>query len=41
MDVVQFGTCSHMIINTQKVDPHTEGGARILIKERGKFYQSD
>ncbi len=33
MDVVLFGTCSHMIIKTGKVDPSTEGGVRILIKE--------
>ncbi len=33
MDVVVFGTCSHMIIKTGKVDPHAEGGTRILIKE--------
>ncbi len=33
MDVTLFGTCSHVIIMTPKVDPCTEGGARILIKE--------
>ncbi len=33
MDVVLFGTCSHVIIKTQKMDPLAEGGARILIKE--------
>jgi hypothetical protein len=33
MDVVLFRTCSHVIIKTQKVDPYTEGWARILIKE--------
>ncbi len=32
-DVTLFGTCSHMIIMTWKVDPHAEEGARILIKE--------
>ncbi len=33
MDVTLFRTFSHVIIMTQKVDPHAEGGARILIKE--------
>ncbi len=33
MDVTLLGTCSHVIIMTWKVDPHAEGGARILIKE--------
>jgi hypothetical protein len=33
MDVVLFGTCSHVIIMRRKMDPHTEGGVRILIKE--------
>ncbi len=33
MDVSLFGTCSHVIIMTRKVDRCTEGGARILIKE--------
>jgi hypothetical protein len=33
MNVTLFGTCSHMIIMMQKVDPHAEGGARILIEE--------
>ncbi len=33
MDVTLFGTCSHVIIMMRKVDPGTEGGARILIKE--------
>ncbi len=33
MDVVLFGTCSQVIIKKQKVDPCTEGGTRILIKE--------
>ncbi len=33
MDVVLFGTCSHMLIITRKVDPCAEGGARILIME--------
>ncbi len=33
MDVVLFGTCSHVITKMQKVDPPAEGGARILIKE--------
>jgi hypothetical protein len=33
MDVTQFRTYSYMIKMMQKVDPHTEGGARILIKE--------
>jgi hypothetical protein len=33
IDVVLFGTHSHVIIKTQKVDPHAEGGARILIKD--------
>ncbi len=33
MDVILFRTFSHVIIMTQKVDPHSEGGARILIKE--------
>jgi hypothetical protein len=33
MDVTLFGTCSHVIFMTQKVDPRAEGGARILIKE--------
>ncbi len=28
-----FGSHSHEIIKTQKVDPLAEGGARILIKE--------
>ncbi len=33
MDVTLFGTCSHVAKMTGKVDPHAEGGARILIKE--------
>ncbi len=33
MNVVLFGTCSHMIIKTRKVDPRAKGGTRILIKE--------
>jgi hypothetical protein len=33
MDVSLFGTCSHVIIMTQKVDPRAEGGARIFINE--------
>ncbi len=33
MDVTLFGTCCHVIIMTGKVDPHIEGGARILMKE--------
>ncbi len=31
--MVLFGTCSHMIIMTPRVDPRTEGGARILSKD--------
>jgi hypothetical protein len=34
IDVVLFGTHSHVIIKTQKVDPRAEGGARILIKKK-------
>ncbi len=34
--MVLFGTHSHVIIKIQKVDPCTEGGARILIKESDK-----
>ncbi len=33
MDVTLLWTCSHVIIIMQKVDPRTEGRARILIKE--------
>ncbi len=33
MDVILFATCSHVIIMMRKVDPHAEGGARILFKE--------
>ncbi len=33
MDVSLFSSCSHVTIKTRKVDPHAEGGARILIKE--------
>jgi hypothetical protein len=33
MDVVLFGTCSHVIILTQKVDPRAEGGAMVLFNE--------
>ncbi len=33
MDVSLFSSCSHATIKTQKVDPHAEGGAGILIKE--------
>ncbi len=33
MDVVLFGTCSHVIKKKRKVDQRAEGGARILIKE--------
>ncbi len=33
IDVDLFGSHSHMIIKTQKVDPRAEGGMRILIKE--------
>jgi hypothetical protein len=33
MDVSLFGTCSHVIIMTQKVDPRAEGGTRIFINE--------
>ncbi len=33
MDVTLFGTCSHVIIMTWKVDPHADGGARILFKK--------
>ncbi len=33
IDVGLFGSHSHVIIKTQKVDPRAEGGARILIKE--------
>ncbi len=40
MDVVLFGTCSHVIIKMRKVDPHTEGGARILIKESDRDVSS-
>ncbi len=36
MDVVVFGTCSHVVIKMQKVDPRTEKGVRILIKESDK-----
>ncbi len=31
--LVLFGTCSQVIIMMRKVDPHAEGGARILIRE--------
>jgi hypothetical protein len=40
IDVVLFGTHSHMIIKTQKVDPRAEGGARILIKESDRDVSS-
>ncbi len=33
MDVILFMTFSHVIIMTQKVDPHAEKGAVILIVE--------
>ncbi len=33
MEVILFRTFSHVIIMKWKVDPHTEGGAAILIKE--------
>jgi hypothetical protein len=33
MDVILFRTFSHLIIMTQKMDPHTEKGIGILIKE--------
>jgi hypothetical protein len=33
IDVVLFGSHSHMIIKMQKVDPRAGRGARILIKE--------
>jgi hypothetical protein len=33
MDVTLFETCSHVILITWKVDPHAEGGVRILITE--------
>ena len=33
MDVGLFSSCSHVTIKTRKVDPRTEGGAGILIKE--------
>ncbi len=35
-----FGSHSHVIINTQKVDPRAEGGARILIKESDRDVSS-
>jgi hypothetical protein len=33
VNVTLFETCSHVIIITRKVDPHAEGGVRILITE--------
>jgi hypothetical protein len=33
MNVILLRTFSHVIIMTGKVDPHTEKGAGILIKE--------
>ncbi len=33
MEVILFRTFSHVIIMKWKVDPHTDGGAGILIKE--------
>jgi hypothetical protein len=33
MDLILFRTFSHVIIMTLKVDPRTQGGARMLIKE--------
>ncbi len=33
MDVSLFSSYSHMTIKTRKVDPRSEGGAGILIKE--------
>ncbi len=33
MDVILFTNFSHVIIMTQKVNPHGGGGAGILIKE--------
>ncbi len=33
MDATLLGTCCHVIIMMWKVDPHTEGEARILVKE--------
>jgi hypothetical protein len=33
MDVTLFGACSHLIIMLWKMDPHAEGGVRILIME--------
>ncbi len=38
--MVLFWTHSHVIIKTQKVDPHAEGGARILIKESDRDVSS-
>ncbi len=33
MDVILFGTFSHVIIMTWKVDPHAEKGVWIFIEE--------
>ncbi len=33
IDLVLFGTCSHVIIMKLKVNPLAEGGAGIFIKE--------
>ncbi len=35
-----FGSHSHVIIKTRIVDPHAEGGARILIKESDRDVSS-
>ncbi len=35
-----FGSHSHVIIKTRKVDPRAEGGARILIKESDRDVSS-
>ena len=40
IDVGLFGSHSHMIIKMWKVDPHAEGGARILIKESDRDVSS-
>jgi hypothetical protein len=40
IDVGLFGSHSHMIIKTRKVDPRAEGGARILIKESDRDVSS-
>ncbi len=40
IDVALFGIHGHFIIETQKVDPHAEGGAMILIKESDRDVSS-